>query len=565
MSLFSSIQLANTALQATQVGLQVVGQNISNSSTPDYIREVVQFQPGPTQNQGNLLFGTGVQVQGIVQQVDKFLQERLRNATSDNSGAQVTSNTYTQLQGLVNELSNTDLSTSLDNFFSSISDVLNQPESDSVRNLAVLKGQTLTDDINQLASRADQLRSDVNDRVGQSADDINRLLQQVAKLNVQIANEEGGGQSASDAVGLRDQRNGALTQLSQLIDVKTQEQKDGTVSIFAGGDYLVLEGTARAVQVAQSTDRGLTINNLQIAQTNAQLNFTSGTVAGLVNSRDTVLGTFLDKLNNIAGSLAFEFNRVYSSGQGLKGVQSVESESSVDDVNAPLDNAGLHFTPTNGQFDVQLFNSDTGLTQTTTIHVDLNGLDHDTSLTDLAAQLNNINGISATVTSQQRLSIKSTSSDQQISFANDTSGALAALGINTFFTGSDARSIGINQAVVADPATFAASSGGIGADTNVAAKLAQFIDQPLDSQNGASISQLYDRFTSDVAQGAAVAQSTADSANAFQQSLNGQNLAVSGVSIDDETVNMIQYQRAFQATAKYIATLNDLLNTLVNL
>jgi flagellar hook-associated protein 1 len=234
-------------------------------------------------------------------------------------------------------------------------------------------------------------------------------------------------------------------------------------------------------------------------------------------------------------------------------------------VNAPLDNAGLHFTPTNGQFDVQLFNSDTGLTQTTTIHVDLNGLDHDTSLTDLAAQLNNINGISATITSQQRLSIKSTSSDQEISFANDTSGALAALGINTFFTGSDAFSIGVNQAVAADPATFAASSGGIGADTNVAASLAQFQDQPLDSQNGASISQLYDRFTSDVAQGAAVAQSAADSANAFQQSLNGQNLAVSGVSIDDETVNMIQYQRAFQATAKYIATLNDLLNTLVNL
>src|SRR5260221_12156138 len=140
MSLFSSIQLANTALQATQVGLQVVGQNISNSNTPDYIKEVVQFTPGPTQRQGNLLTGTGVQVQGVVQQVDKFLQERLRNGTSDSSGAAVTKDTYTQLEGLVNELSDTDLSTSLNNFFSSISDVLNQPESDSVRNLAVLKG-----------------------------------------------------------------------------------------------------------------------------------------------------------------------------------------------------------------------------------------------------------------------------------------------------------------------------------------------------------------------------------------------------------------------------------------
>ena len=192
MSLISSIQLASTALQATQVGLQVVGQNIANANTPGYIREVVNLTPGPTQRKGDLLFGSGVEVQGIVQQVDRFLQERLRNATSDSSGADVTQQTYSQLEGLVGELSDTDLSTSLDNFFSSISNVLNQPESDSVRNLAVLQGQTLAQDINNLASRAGQLRSDLNDRVGQSADDVNRLLGQVAKLNTQIADAEGG-------------------------------------------------------------------------------------------------------------------------------------------------------------------------------------------------------------------------------------------------------------------------------------------------------------------------------------------------------------------------------------
>ena len=202
MSLISSIQLANSSLQATQVGLQVVGQNIANANTPGYVRETVDLQPGPTQRQGNLLFGSGVEVQGIVQQVDKFLQERLRNATSDSSGTQVTQQTYSQLEGLVGELGDTDLSTSLDNFFSSISDILNQPESDSVRNLAVLQGQSLTSDINDLATRSEQLRSDLNDRVGQSADDINGLLTQVAKLNTQIANAEGGGTSTSNAVGL---------------------------------------------------------------------------------------------------------------------------------------------------------------------------------------------------------------------------------------------------------------------------------------------------------------------------------------------------------------------------
>ena len=173
----------------------------------------------------------------------------------------------------------------------------------------------------------------------------------------------------------------------------------------------------------------------------------------------------------------------------------------------------MKFTPVNGQFDVQVFNSQTGLTQTTTVQVDLNGLDHDTSLNDIVSQLNSISGITASVTADRRLSIKSDSSDQEIAFANDTSGTLAALGINTFFTGFDANSIGVNRAVVNDPSTFAASQGGIGADTNVAVALSNFSDQALDSQGGASLAQTYGRLASDVTQGSAVAQSTANGAS----------------------------------------------------
>jgi flagellar hook-associated protein 1 FlgK len=95
--------------------------------------------------------------------------------------------------------------------------------------------------------------------------------------------------------------------------------------------------------------------------------------------------------------------------------------------------------------------------------------------------------------------------------------------------------------------------------------LANFIDRSLESQGGTSLSQLYDRLTSDVSQGSAVAQSTADGTKVFQQSLKGQSLAISGVSVDEETVNLIQYQRAFQAAAKYISTLSELLEMLVNL
>ena len=83
MSLFSSIQMAGNSLQATQIGLQVTGQNIANANTPGYSREQAIFTPAGSQRQGNLILGLGVKVQAIKQQVDTFLEQRLRNSNSD--------------------------------------------------------------------------------------------------------------------------------------------------------------------------------------------------------------------------------------------------------------------------------------------------------------------------------------------------------------------------------------------------------------------------------------------------------------------------------------------------
>lgn len=565
MSLFSSIRLASNSLSAMQIGLQVVGQNIANSNTPGYIREETVLTPAPTQQLGGLLMGMGVQVSGIVQKIDYFLAERMRGAQSEQTGAETEEQTYLQLEGLLGELSDTDLSTSLDNFFNSIHEVLNQPESTSIRNLAVLQGQTLAGDINRISDRVRDISNDVNTRIGNVADDINRLTGQIATLNVRIATVEGGGSSNSDAVGLRDQRETALTELAKLVDVRAIEQKNSTVSVYVGGEYLVLEGIQRPVKAVTDSVNGLARTEIQIDGINAPLKFSGGELAGLFNSRDNILGGFLNQLDDFSGSLAYEFNKVYSRGQGLKGFTDLTSEFSVDDPQAALDAAGLKFTPTNGSFDVLVLNKQTGLTQTTTINVDLNGLDEDMSLTDLATALNAINGISASIDSTNHLQISSDSSNTEFSFAGDSSGVLAALGVNTFFSGYDSGSLGINQKVADDPALFAASSGGIGEDSNNAVELAAFLDRPIEAKNGASISVLYDRLVSQVTQGSTVAQSVAEGYRVFSETLTGQHLALTGVNLDEEAVKMITYQRAYQASAKYISTLSDLLDILVNL
>lgn len=565
MTLFSSIQIANNALQAAQLGLQVTGNNIANANTPGYIRERLVLTPAPTQKYGDLLLGLGVDVEAVVQLTDRFLEERLRSAESDLSNGEAQENTYVQLESLIGELSDTDLSTSLTDFFNSIHEILNQPDSSSVRNLAVLEGRTLTDNIRRLDSRVRGIRQDVNDELIASADEINGLLRTIAELNVQIVRAEGGAVSNSDAVGLRDRRGFALKQLSQLMDVRTAEQESGDVTVFSGGEYLVFAGIVREVGVSFSTDRGLSVGEIRIKETDSPVSYSSGKLAGLKTSRDEVIGNFLDGLDEFTRTLIFEFNKVYAGGQGLVGHATLDSEFAVTNTQVSLDQAGLEFTPVNGTFRVQLQNLQTGLRNTYDIRVDLNGLDEDTTLESLVADLNAIDGLTATITPSRKLQIRSDSTNVQFSFADDTSGVLAALGLNTFFSGSGALDIGVSSVVQASPSKFAASRAGIGEDTEVAAVLANLLTTQLPSQGDQSLATLYDRFTGELTQGAALTRSVAEGFRVFQQTLEGQQLAVSGVNIDEEAVRMITYQRAFQASARVIATIGEMLDILVSL
>ncbi len=566
MSLLSSIQLANNALRANQIGLQVVGQNISNANTPGYIREEVVFTPAPTQRVGNLLLGLGVEVDAIVQKVDKFLLSRLRDATSDLFGAQTQEKTYLELETLLGELTDTDISSQLTRFFANVNEVLNQPDSLSSRNLAALTGEQLAGSLNLIAERAFGIRQDLDEQVRSLGDEINRLTEEIRKLNVQIAETEGGNISNSDAVGLRDQREVALTRLSEILDVRIDEQPSGAANISVNGTFLVFEGSRREVKTAQSSDDGLTIASIQFADTNEPVNSASGQLGGLVTARDQVVAGFISALDEFASALAFEFNKIHSSGQGLKGYSQLESDLALTTTDTPLDAVDLPFEPVNGSFQVLLFNKQTGTTTTTDIRVDLNGLDDDdTTLESLVADLDVIDGLSASITPTGKVSISSDSPDQEFAFAEDTSHVLAALGINVFFTGTTARDISISNVVISDPARFAASRGGIANDADNAELLADLLDAPLDALGGDSLAELYERFVGNVTQASATQQAATEGFRVFQESLNAQHLSISGVSLDDEAVKLLQFQRAYQAAARYIATVSELLELLVQL
>jgi flagellar hook-associated protein 1 FlgK len=185
-------------------------------------------------------------------------------------------------------------------------------------------------------------------------------------------------------------------------------------------------------------------------------------------------------------------------------------------------------------------------------------------LEDLTNALDAADGITASISNVGALVISTDSADVDFAFDGDTSGVLAALGINTFFAGATASTLRVNE-VLQDERLFAASGGGIDADTTNAEQLAVFYDRSLESAGGSSLAELYSQMVNIVTQGSDIAQSVADGFRLFEGSLEGEALAISGVNIDEEAIRMILLQRTYQAAARHIQTVSDLLDILVNL
>lgn len=565
MSLLSALNVGSNALLANQIGLSVTGHNIANANTPGYIREDVELTPAPTIPIGGVRLGLGVRVQGVVQKVDEFVAERLRDAKSDVESGNKQESIYLELESLIGELSDSDLSSAFSGFFASIQNIVNSPESTSVRNVAVLEGQQLASKIQRLSAQVRDVRLRTNDEVAGVVGEVNNLLADISTLNVQILNLEAGQGTRQEALSLRDQRSLRLSQLAEFIDIKVVDQPNGTVNVVAGGEFLVSGGVHRELETHQVPNDYLNINQVRIKETGGPLSSFSGKLDGLIVSRDQILGGFEEQLDELVRSLAFEFNRVFSQGQGLEGFQEVLSDNAASDPNAVLDAAELPYTPENGTLKVFVRNRETGEVNESEIRIELNGLDDDLTVEGFRAALDAIAGIDATVTANGRLSIESTEPRFEFTFGTDTSGVLTAFGINTFFSGTRAFDVGINQTLVDNPALFAASRGGIGNDAENALALSDFSSTSLESINGRTITQFYGEIVSATAQGSATTQSVAEGYRVFANTLESQHLSISGVNLDEEAIKMISYQKSYQAAARYIQTVNEMLDVLLSL
>ena len=566
MSLSGALNIGKSALATHQAAIQVTGNNIANAGSADFTRQAASVSPSKDrQFAPGVFIGTGVNLDSVRRQIDEALEARIRGSVSDSESADAAEQWLSRVEAAFNELGEDDLSTRLSTFFAAWSNLANKPQDMGMRQVVLQEGAGVASWLNDLRTQFTNLQRDADARLKALAQDADGLAERIAVLNGKILAAEGGSAGGGQANGLRDQRDAALKQLSQLVDVRTVPQENGVVNVYVGSEPLVMGADNRGLALRQEPVNGVIVSAVVIRVTGGEAPVAGGQIGGLVAARAKIDLVTTD-LDALAHNLIFEMNKLHGSGQGLEGFGSVTATNAVDVTNVALNDArtGLAFQPANGSFVVHVRQKATGLVTSTLVQVDLDGQGAETTLDSLRADLAGISGVNATATGG-RLRIDAASDAVEISFSQDTSGTLAALGVNSFFTGRDARDIGMNATLQGNPALLAAARNGEPGDNQTARAVAALESQALSGLRGVSLKDGYQAMVNGVAVSASAAKTEAEASRVVKETLFAQRESLSGVSLDEEAINLMRQQRAFQGAARLVAAVDEMMRTILNM
>ena len=230
------LSIGYSALESLQKAISITGNNIANINTEGYSRQIATFDERP---------GYGVKISSVERNYDFYLSREVQERTAGRFAATTTGDLASRLNTLL-----TDPATSaagvLDNFFSAVQDVANNPSTLPERQVLLGEAQTLTDRFQFIDGRIQALSSEINLRMCTVVSEINGLTENIATLNDKIADSlQKTGQAAPD---LLDERDRALSGLSKLVGYNIRENEDGSFDLsMGGGQSLVSQFTAHTL------------------------------------------------------------------------------------------------------------------------------------------------------------------------------------------------------------------------------------------------------------------------------------------------------------------------------
>ncbi|ADL51445.1 flagellar hook-associated protein FlgK [Clostridium cellulovorans] len=573
-SILSTLNTANKGINAQQTAISTTSHNIANANTEGYSRQRVNLvtsrpfsSPSFNSAAGPGQIGTGVDVASIERIRNTFLDYQVRQEKS-NLGNQTTRNQYlSNIESIMNEPTDTALSNAMDRFYSAWQEFANKPEDSNSRTVVAQNALSVSDMLNQTYFSLEKMQNDIHDNIRQNVLDVNNLLNSLDSINQQIIQVSVSGQSPND---LMDTRDLLLDQLSEnmgitvdrtpdfngnnILPTETNGIGDATLvkSVFndqvkrysyvsniedlGGSNYKITyykygdmtsNANADSFVVKMNDAEYKKLDQSRVIWANAQgaaiknstdtikstdvLNFSelrifepsSGDLAGLRTIQADV-DQYKDKLNRFAKALAFSVNAVHT--QSVDGTPSTNVENSID------------FFVNNEDTSIDWEKNITAGNITVNKDIISDVMKINSGLKDGG---NKDNRIALAIAMLKDVTIKA----QDVTSTTD----------RVDFTSTMASLTNENSTI-----TFKNVDGGMTLKSyhkDLVAKLGVQNKQAVDdvSTRTSLLNQL---------------QSARDS--------------VSGVSIDEEMTNLIQFQHAYVANAKVISTVDQLLDVLVN-
>ncbi len=603
-SLTSALRIGVSGMQYSQLALGTISHNVVNANTTGYSRQVVQSSAASAGG-----FGAGVQLDAIQRITDKFLVSRMLTATSVSSYAELKSSFMTSLENSLSSSSSSGgVESVVGSFISSMNELANDPSNSSLRRSTVEQAELTAQALNTTATELQNVANQADAQINAELDSANQLLKDIFNLNVQISglNASSNGSNTNDLMDARDLK---ITQLSEIFGLQVNVNsttgglrittENGRKLVDESGYVQLTRGPSSgdyASIVAYNVKQDGTLSSTPLPIDTATL--ASGKIKALAEIRDEVVPDLTAQLDEFTQTFTSALNTLTSQGTSYPPVTTLTSGNTGTLSATTTDMLTNGFSALNGAtLNISVTNTIGGVTTTTVggTPITLAPINPATtlSLEDIATIINNdptigntalggtagvIASVATDASGQPYLSISAANSNERVVMSNGTTGdAVGLLGMNNLFTGSTAGTIAVRSDISLNPDRLPVArmntAGGVSStDGQNILAMAQIGDTRLSFDAAASLgaqSLTPVAYLNTISSNLAVSTASSRDNATFNQTIlvQAQQMATStsGVNLDEELAQMLVYQNSFQASARVINMVNDLLQELMNI
>ncbi len=561
--IYGIISIGSKALLAQQKGIYVTGNNIANVNTPGYTRQRVNLSSDVPVNSGIGPVGTGVQALGIERIYQRFLGVQINNETQTRGNWEARRDVAERIEMIFDESNGYGLNQAMYEFWTAWQDLSNNPSGPVERTVLIAKSQIMAETFSKNYQNLQTIQQDIDTLIEGTIDEVNLLSEKIARLNEKIIQMEAGGSTAND---YRDQRELLLNELSNLIDIDTFENTAGGVTVSVGSGQPLVEGTFGYGLSTEMNAFGH-LNVTWVDAVNNEVDITDsisgGRIKGLLDVRDLDIRNHMNRLDNLAQSIMDQVNSLHAGGYGLDGSTGNDYFVGEAIASGVLDSLVTITAETGGAGNLSITlvpggtaGSETVTTDPITGDIRIAIEDGVSTRDDIAAALQSHSAIASAV-------------------ATAPGGTPWTLGVGSdtvaLSGGSSALNMEVNPAIVLDERLIASAQsfdtvpGDKPGDNRNAIAIANLKSSRILSGNTATFDAYYESFVGDLGYEVQQASSSYSHQSEMVHQLENHRESISGVSVDEEMVNLVKFQNAYQAAAKLISTADEMMQSVLNM